>query len=98
MIISPISLNVYNLNQSWIFDRIVNVNGQKLRVLIVRNAYDTQSSAQVQLWSGSKWEQVYTQPISACNCQRISYVQKDITEEDFDLDYTNLLCTALKII
>lgn len=88
----------YNQNQSWNFDRYIEVNGVKLRIQIIRNAYDNQSRAQVEKWSGDKWEHVYYEPITCCACIRISYVDKNITVKDFEIDYTRLLNIALKII
>lgn len=88
----------YNQSQSWNFSRYVVVNGVKLWIFIERNAYDNQSRAQVHKWSGDKWEHVYYEPIEFCDCKRIHYVTKGITVKDFEIDYTRLLNTALKII
>jgi hypothetical protein len=88
----------YNLSQSWFFERIVSIPQHKLWIKIERNAYDNQSWARVKRWSGTSWENVYEEPIILCDCKYISYVNKDVKIQAFELDYNRLLNTTLKII
>lgn len=101
--ISQISEQVYNENQSWYFERVVEVKakgGKKhvLQIDIRRNAYDNQSYAKVKRWNGEEWKQVIHQPISRCECKGISYVQGGIRVSHFENDAKRLMEEAVQIV
>jgi len=93
-----ISERCYNQNQSWNYERTVNVDGTKLRVQIRRNAYDMQSFARVHIWDGSNWNVVCSRPISECTCKTISYVQDKINDGLFKSDADSILKEAMQIV
>ena len=96
---SFISTRVFKTSQTWNFERIVKTSDkQKLKVLIVRNAYDSQSYARVSRWNGDKWEHVNGLSIGECECQKVSYISNNVSERDFENDFTKLLKTAIEII
>jgi hypothetical protein len=87
----------FNQDQSWNYKSVIKVNGVSLKVDIRRNAYDFQSHAIVYRWDGTKWQNVWSKPITSCNCKSVSYVGK-ATKDDFAADAFSLYTTALKII
>lgn len=93
-----ISTQTYNENQSWYHKRVVVVDERRFKVHIRRNAYDFQSFAKVELWNGSEWKGVYSEPITACACKSISYVQSGITDTAFEEDFMRLLLVAAEIV
>jgi hypothetical protein len=78
-----ISERLYNSNQSWMYQLIVNIEGHKLRVSIKRNAYDFQSYAKIMRWDGHKWHFITSMPIETCKCAAVSYVMR--RDEHFDI-------------
>jgi len=93
-----ISTRCWNQNQSWNFESTHKNRGHKLRVSIRRNAHDFQSSAYVERWDGTKWQKVCSKPITECKCEKVSYVQNDVSAKDFKQDEHNLLQEALAIV
>jgi hypothetical protein len=72
-----ISEQFYNLSQSWCYERIIAIDGAKLKVEIRRNAYDDQSYMRGYVLDSSvvKWNLVVNRPIKGSNCEPASYVQ-----------------------
>lgn len=95
---TTINTQVFNADQSWYFTRIIKVDAIKLKVSIIRNAYDDQSKAKVYKWDGNQWHVVHSLPITDCVCKRISYVTQNITAAVFESDYEKLLAVALQIV
>lgn len=93
-----ISERIWNADQSWYFERTVQVGVVKLKVKIRRNAYNDQSYARVERWNGEEWKIVVTAPITECQCQSLSYVTRGVNLADFEKDYTRLLTEAVKIV
>lgn len=94
-----ISERCYCQDQSWWYERIVKIpTNRKLKVEIRRNAYDVQSYAKVEIWSGTKWEEVVKVPITLCECQRISYASDTVLAEDFHADANRLLNETLQVV
>ena len=94
-----VSERLYLSSQSWKFNVIVIISGRKLRVRIVRNAYDDQSHAKVELWANDKWELVTGMPIADCKCAVISYVthRENFSIGLFREDARTLLQEAVQI-
>jgi hypothetical protein len=88
----------YKQSHSWCYQKVVHDNGHTLRVDIRRNAYDEQSHARVERWSGTKWEFVWDKPISACACQTTSYTAENVSPKVFAEDALDLISTAKKIL
>lgn len=90
---------IQNNNQSWVYTRIVKLDdGQKLRVRIVRNAYDFQSSAFCDRWDGSQWHTVNAMPIGNCACYKVSYIDKNPNKALFVQDAERLIAVAKQIV
>jgi hypothetical protein len=72
-----ISERFYNLNQSWYYERIVEIKGVKLKVHIRRNAYDNQSHLNGLVFdpAAMKWNKIVHRPIEGAKCESASYVQ-----------------------
>ena len=98
MDMKAISARTWCANQSWKHERVFKDKKHTLRVTIVRNAYDEQSHGIVHRWSGEKWFHVNSLPIEYLTCRHISYVQKDVTNDQFDWDAKLLLRDALAVI
>lgn len=94
-----ISERVWNMSQSWHYEKVVRLaeSGETFRCRIERNAYDGQSSARVERWSGEEWREVVRTPINFLNCRTISYVQEGITSSHFRTDFKRLMDEALEI-
>ncbi len=69
----------WKLEQSWHYERIVEINGVILKCKIVRNAYDAQSSLNVYAFdvNSLEWKHSLHRPISECSCKNHSYVDKE---------------------
>ena len=94
-----IAQRTWNQDQSWHHENTVKMDdGQKIRVLIRRNAYDAQSWATVARWNGEEWKQVCSRPITECACRSISYVDQGVGHRSFGPDTASLLAEAKKII
>lgn len=93
-----ISEKFFNQNQSWNFERIIKADSHKLKVTIRRNAYDNQSYANVERWSGTRWEFVYNEPIELCLCKSESYVNENPFKNKFVKDAERLIEISMKII
>lgn len=96
-----ISERVWNARQSWNFERtVITDDWTKIRVRIVRNAYDHQSFAEAQLWNGEGWVQVVCFPIACCLISRVSYVTPDgpRVRSAFAADAQRLLDEALAVL
>jgi len=94
-----IDTRFYNQDQSWWFERIVKLDdGQKLKVVIRRNAYDFQSSAVCKRWDGNKWHLVNSMPIKDCACKPVSYVDKSPNKALFEKDAKALIAIAKEIV
>lgn len=65
--------------QSWEYDRVVEVDGHKLRVHIDRDSYDEQSSLKGYILDPVhlKWNQVIFRPIKGAACEGTSYVRPE---------------------
>lgn len=98
MTMKVISTRVYNQNQSWVFEKVVETYDQKVKVTIVRNAYDMQSYGKTEIWADNKWNKITNVPIQFLECKKISYVQENVGVNDFEKDYKFLLEEALQII
>jgi len=76
---TEISERFWNSDQSWNFEKIVEHDGFKLRVLIRRNSYDEQSFLRgfaldpVHL----QWNQLVHKPILGSRCYDVSYVNRN---------------------
>ena len=93
-----ISTKVFNESQSWHFVQIVKMGGHKLRVTIRRNAYDEQSFARAARWDGVQWHTVVSDPITACVCRTISYVDRAVLASAFAADAERLLAEAFEVV
>ena len=95
-----ISIRVWKRNSTaWHFERIVKTaDNQKLKVVIVRDAYDCQSLATVSRWDGEKWQYVNGKSIEECACRNISYVDENVSDKNFNADYQDLLKIAIEIV
>ena len=105
--VTTVSERVWNAGQSWHYQwtvrcALVRLGAtsceRTLRVRIQRNAYDDQSSAIVEAWSGTRWEGVVTAPITECECRSVSYVTKGVAAAAFHADAKRLLAEALEVI
>lgn len=56
--IAPADERFYNVDQSWVYERFVRIGPKRLRIKVVRNAYDMQSFGTVQMWSGHAWNEI----------------------------------------
>jgi pyruvate/2-oxoglutarate/acetoin dehydrogenase E1 component len=94
-----ISIRCYNQSQSWHFEKVVAIGKKTFKVYIIRNAYDFQSYAKVYIYDTkeSKWNQIVNAPITECECQKISYVTKDVNKSVFANDFERLLAEAKQI-
>ena len=84
-----ISEQFYLSGYTWHYDRIVKTPTHKLRVLIVRNSYDHQSSLEGQvLGTEMKWNRLVLRPIQNSNSHQACYTNKreDITPFQKDAD------------
>jgi len=79
---SIIRENLYNLDQSWNYERVIESGNLKYRVFIRRNAYDSQSYIHGFVLDPvhKKWNQVVNLPITIASCNSVSYVQKETPE------------------
>jgi len=101
--ITTISTRVFNQDQSWVFQRTVEIKARKnakhtLRINIRRNAYDNQSYAKVERWNGTEWKNVVNAPITECECKGISYVDLNISARHFERDAERLVKEAEAIV
>lgn len=67
-----ISFRTWNQGQSWNYERIVNLQGHKLKVTCRHSAYKDQSYSSIQRWDGVKWQHVETISgalMESWNCQ-----------------------------
>jgi hypothetical protein len=88
----------FKQNHSWNYQKVMKSDRHTLKIDIRRNAYDEQSHARVERWSGTKWELVWEEPITACECKAISYTADHIDTECFRNDAGALMRTALDIL
>lgn len=58
------------------YELLQRAGPHRLRVQINRDAYDFQSSARIERWSGDQWREVSTWPISACDSQTVSAYER----------------------
>lgn len=97
----------WNAHQSWCYEAITDHGGERLRVKIRRNAYDDQSSAICERWTGDEWKQVVSRPIEHMACTAVSYTDKPVNHgttsrtveaELFLMDADDLRSRALAVI
>jgi len=99
-----ISERVWNANQSWYYERTVRCSvtpdhsPDTLRISIRRNAYDDQSSAEVERWTPDGWKSVVWQAIQFCECKGLSYAKDGVRASDFHNDGIALLKEALAVL
>lgn len=68
---------IWNAAQSWWLEAVVTMFGENVRLHIRRNAYDMQSYAQVERWTGKGWTAFTTLPIADQPVHGISYRTTD---------------------
>jgi hypothetical protein len=76
---TTISQQLYNLDQSWNYEKVVAVHDRlKLRVEIRRNAYDNQSYVRGHAFDPVhlRWNLLVDKPISTAACKEENYVKK----------------------
>jgi hypothetical protein len=93
-----ISTRTYRLKQSWFLQKTVEDYDQVVKVVIERNAYDSQSSGKTYFWNGKEWSLVCNVPVEFLQCKSISYVNDGITERHFETDVKLLLEETFKIL
>jgi hypothetical protein len=93
-----ISERTWDAEQSWWLERIwENPDGRRMKVVARHNAYAFQSYVRVSIWSGSKWETVYS--LMGEEFNRISYVEKGpMDPKRFDPSVRDAVATAMKIV
>lgn len=96
--------NVYNSDQSWYYEEIVNMGGirpsdmggKKLKIEIRKNAYVAQSYSTISVWSGC-WNEVYSIP-GELMASKMDYVDKNVTAKAFAADRTKLIEVATDVL
>lgn len=75
--IKRISSEFYNAEQSWFFEALWDFKGEKLRVIIRRNAVDFQSYLIVEIYEPTQrvWNKLTSKPIESAHCKCVSYVE-----------------------
>ena len=68
-----ISDRTWQGHQSWNREVIENIGGKRVRLTVKVDAYDFQSWAKAELWSGDKWNTIHHIPaeVTDGNSQRI---------------------------
>jgi len=83
-----IDLSVRNADNSWYWQQIreySNKQVHRLRANIRRNAYDNQSHANIEKWSDERgWVIISSHPITDYPCVKVSYVTKELTDNDHE--------------
>lgn len=95
-----ISHQFYNADQSWNFEKIINVGKAKLRIHIRRNSANHQSFVRGYLFGNSQWNLIVDRPIETAACKSVSYVnpEKTVKKELFELDFESVFFELIKII
>jgi len=88
-------------NQSWCHEQVLEAgkNGIRIRIFIVRNAYDEQSSAIVSVMNGLEWSRLTNLNVSLwpAKVRGISYTSKNVTDKDF-ADLATLLANEAEVL
>src|SRR5262245_23806588 len=97
---TKISQRFYLQNQSWNFERIVELEGRKVKVEIRRNAYDDQSYLRGFVLDPVHlcWNTLVNLPISGACCRAASYGRKDEPIAPFERDAAGILAELKKIL
>ncbi len=93
-----ISKRTYPASSSWNHQTVVNHLGRRFKVDIRRNWMDEQSYAHVDYWNGTEWTRVVDCNIAALDCHKISFVAKEITDQDFASSVEALLLEAYQVL
>ncbi len=93
---------MYPVGQSWCFDALWSLGSERLKIDIVRNAYDDQSHRRVLLLDrvNGRWNQLWELPFKTAHCHPIQYVQprEKVNGALFIRDAQELLAVAKKIL
>jgi len=94
-----ISERCYQQSQSWYYKKVVAVGEKTFKIEIRRNSHNSQSYAKAFIYDtiGSQWNEIILAPIMECECQKISYVTKDVQPSVFANDFKRLLAEAKEI-
>ena len=93
-IVSTVAKTGQSVNAEWIIREGTRVFRFKIR----SDSYAEQSFAIAELWSGSKWEAVYSIPYSLMETPFSLYSSKDWeASKNFDQDFTRLLSIAREV-
>lgn len=89
-----------NHNQSWSYTQVIEESDKKFRVRIRRNAYDNQSFAVAELWTGTDWNQIISRPIEKMKCHSILYYEPLTARDEtiFKQDAEDLLKMAFEVV
>ena len=96
-----ISERIWNASQSWNYEHIATVDGHKVRVRIRRNFYDTQSYAEVQVFSVTEgWKQITSLSIgeTATSCFSSQSGQTPALVNAMRSDAANLIDIATAVL
>lgn len=94
-----INKETWKASQSWNDERILQHGEHTLRTTIKRDAYDRQSHADIDRWSGGQWHNVASIHISLWpeTTKQISYVDNSVAHKSFD-SLVKALCKKATLI
>ena len=83
-------------SSSWYYESLWTLRGRKIKIYIRRNAYDFQNEARVSILVETKdqWNPLTSLPRTELKCNKISYVDRDVTASAFAEDEAELLTQA----
>lgn len=92
-------LEISKGSQDVVFQELVQVGADRLRIVIRSDSYRDQCFARVGRWDGAKWQEVWHLGPSEMNtADGLKYVARGVGLVDFAADRTALLDAAFKVL
>jgi hypothetical protein len=88
--VGAIRKRLWQDKQSWNYEAIYELNGNKVRVNIKRDAFDFQSYARAHVLDCKQWRPITRIPYPHMHT-KASYVSDTVTEENFTQDEKELI-------